>query len=160
MINTGIDGKVVIVTGANSGIGYEAVRALAHKGATVMMACRNTQKGAAAAQVIKNEKPKGVVKVMQLDLADLSSVKQFVHAFRAEHTQLDLLINNAGVMAIPYKKTVDGFEMQFGTNHLGHFALTGLLIDLLVSTPNSRVVTVSSFVHNSGEINFDDLNAS
>jgi NAD(P)-dependent dehydrogenase (short-subunit alcohol dehydrogenase family) len=94
-----------------------------------------------------------------LDLADLSSVKNFANTFLAEHDQLDVLINNAGVMAVPYRKTADGFEMQFGTNHLGHFALTGLLIDLLKVTPNSRVVTVSSIAHLLGKINFDDLNS-
>lgn len=152
-------GRIAIVTGANSGIGYEAACALALKGATVMMACRNTQKGDAAAQKIRNEKPTGEVRVMQLDLADLSSVKQFAQDFRAGNTQLDLLINNAGVMAIPYRKTADGFEMQLGTNHIGHFALTGLLIDLLVSTSNSRVITVSSYAHHMGKINFDDLHS-
>ena len=152
-------GKIAIVTGANSGIGYEAARALALKGATTIMACRNLEKGETAAETIRNEEPAGKTKVMRLDLSDLSSVKQFAQEFRAEYTQLDLLINNAGVMATPYGKTEDGFEMQFGTNHLGHFALTGLLIDLLKKTPRSRVVTVSSYAHLMGRINFNDLNS-
>jgi len=152
-------GKIVIVTGANSGIGYEATRALALKGATIIMACRNLQKGETAAETIRNEKLTGEVKVMQLDLSDLSSIKHFAQEFRAVYTQLDLLINNAGVMATPYGKTADGFEMQFGTNHLGHFALTGLLIDMLRKTPQSRVVTVSSNAHMIGRINFNDLNS-
>jgi NAD(P)-dependent dehydrogenase (short-subunit alcohol dehydrogenase family) len=149
----------MIVTGANSGIGYEAARALTLKGATVIMACRNLEKGKAAAIQIRGENIPGQVVVKQLDLADLDSVSSFVQDFLAEYNQLDILINNAGVMATPYRKTADGFEMQFGTNHLGHFALTGLLIDLLKVTPKSRVVTVSSYVHYLGKINFDDLNS-
>ena len=124
-------GKITLITGANSGIGYEAARALAGKGATVIMACRNLEKGRTALDEIRAERSQNDIKLMELDLAALNSVKQFVESFRAEYGQLDLLINNAGVMAIPYRQTADGFEMQFGTNHLGHFALTGLLIDLL-----------------------------
>ena len=152
-------GKTVIVTGANSGIGYEAARALAFKGATVIMACRSLEKGEKAADRIRQEKPQGKVILKELDLADLSSVRKFADEFLAEYKQLDILINNAGVMAIPYRKTKDGFEMQFGTNHLGHFALTGLLIDILKNTTKSRVVTVSSFAHLMGRVNFDDLNS-
>jgi len=152
-------GKIVIVTGANSGIGYEAARALTFKGATVIMACRDPEKGEAAALQIRSENIQGQVVVKQLDLADLDSISSFAQAFLAEYNQLDILINNAGVMATPYRKTADGFEMQFGTNHLGHFALTGLLIDLMIATPKSRVVTVSSYVHYLGKINFDDLNS-
>jgi NAD(P)-dependent dehydrogenase (short-subunit alcohol dehydrogenase family) len=152
-------GKIVIVTGANSGIGYGAARALVHKGATVIMACRSLEKGeAAVAQIIK-EDPRGQVILRQLDLADLNSVRAFAKDILAEFDRLDILINNAGVMATPYRKTTDGFEMQFGTNHLGHFTLTGLLIDLLKATPNSRVVTVSSYAHFFGRINFGDLNS-
>ncbi len=152
-------GKTVIVTGANSGIGYEATLALAHKGASVIMACRDLRKAESAATLIRGENPSGGVTVSQLDLADLGSVKRFASAILVEYEQLDILINNAGVMAIPYRQTADGFEMQFGTNHLGHFALTGLLIDLMIATPKSRVVTVSSYVHYLGKINFDDLNS-
>lgn len=152
-------GKIVIVTGANSGIGYEAARALTLKGATVIMACRSPEKGETAAAQIRSQQPKGKVILKQLDLADLSSVRNFAEVFLSEYQQLDILINNAGVMATPYRNTADGFEMQFGTNHLGHFLLTGLLIDLLRKTPKSRVVTVSSYVHLLGKINFDDLNS-
>ena len=152
-------GKIVIVTGANSGIGYEAARALARKGANVIMACRSLEKGEAAVAQIRRENLQGDVILRQLDLADLSSVRNFADEFLAEYKQLNILINNAGVMAIPYRKTKDGFEMQFGTNHLGHFVLTGLLFELLKNTPNSRVVTVSSYAHIVGKINFDDLNS-
>ena len=152
-------GKIVIVTGANSGIGYEAARALARKGANVIMACRSLEKGEAAMAQIRRENLQGEAILRQLDLADLSSVRNFADEFLEEYKQLNILINNAGVMAIPYRKTKDGFEMQFGTNHLGHFALTGLLFELLKNTPNSRVVTVSSYAHIVGKINFDDLNS-
>ena len=152
-------GKIVIVTGANSGIGYELARALALKGATVLMACRSLDKGEHALAKIQAENPSGEVILKQLDLADLTSVKSFTTTFQVEYHQLDLLINNAGVMAVPYRQTADGFEMHFGTNHLGHFALTGLLIDLLIKTPNSRVITVSSYVHQIGNITFDNLNS-
>jgi NAD(P)-dependent dehydrogenase (short-subunit alcohol dehydrogenase family) len=151
-------GKVAIVTGANSGIGYDTARELAKKNATVIMACRNTEKGEAAARLIINDYPQAMVIVKQLDLSDLESVRRFAENFRAGYDHLDMLINNAGVMAIPYGKTADGFERQFGTNHLGHFALTGLLLDPLLNTGNSRVVTVSSTGHRAGRINFEDLN--
>lgn len=154
-----LSGKVVIVTGANSGLGYEAARMLAHKGAIVVMACRNQEKGKEAAEQIRDENPRGQVILQRLDLADFGSVRQFVEDFLEENDQLDILINNAGVMATPYRKTADGFELQFGTNHLGHFLLTGLLYDTLKSTPGSRVVTVSSYAHILGRINFDDLNS-
>ena len=153
-----MSGKVAVVTGANSGIGYETARALAHKGADVVMACRNLQKADAAADQIRRENPAGNVEVMQLDLADLDSVRRFAADFKETHDRLDLLINNAGIMMPPYGKTAQGFETQFGVNHLGHFALTGLLIDQIVQTPESRVVTVSSTMHRFGEIDFDDLN--
>jgi NAD(P)-dependent dehydrogenase (short-subunit alcohol dehydrogenase family) len=152
-----MSGKVAIVTGANSGIGYETARALAEKGANVLMACRNLEKAGKAAGEIWSKNPYGRVEVMQLDLSDLNSVRSFVEAFKATHARLDLLINNAGIMMVPYGKTAQGFEQQFGVNHLGHFALTGLLFDLLKETPGSRVVTVSSAYHRMGEIDFDDL---
>ena len=152
-------GKTVIVTGANSGIGYEAARALALKGAIVIMACRDLEKGEAAVGEILKEHPRANLNLRQLDLADLSSVQQFAENILAEYDRLDILINNGGVMATPYRKTVDGFELQFGTNHLGHFMLTGLLFDLLHDTPDSRVVTVTSYAHLFGRINFRDLNS-
>jgi NAD(P)-dependent dehydrogenase (short-subunit alcohol dehydrogenase family) len=152
-------GRVVIITGANSGIGYETARALAKKGATVIMACRNQQKGEAAAKQIRNANPKGTVEVMQLDLGDLDSVRAFADEFKEQHDRLDLLINNAGIMHPPFGKTTQGFETQFGVNHLGHFALTGLLLDLTMRTPQARIVTVSSGAHRFGRIDFDDLNA-
>ena len=151
-------GRVIVVTGANSGIGYEMARALAHKGATVVMACRSEKKGADAADRIRDEQPRGDVEVMVLDLADLAAVQRFAGAFREKHGHLDRLINNAGVMRPPQRKeTSDGFELQFGTNHLGHFALTGLLLDLMVRTAGSRVIAVSSLTHRAGRIHFDDL---
>lgn len=150
-------GKVVIVTGSNSGIGYEAALALAGKNAQVVLTARSVDKGEAAARNIRAKYPQAAVAVMQLDLADLKSVRSFVQAFLAKYMRLDILINNAGVMAIPKCKTVDGFEMQFGTNHLGHFALTGLLLPILQASPKGRIVTVSSGVHVSGEMRFDDL---
>ena len=151
-------GKIAIVTGANSGIGYEAARALALHGATVIMACRDLEKGEAAVEQILKENPQADIDLQQLDLADLSSVQQFAENFSEYYDHLDILINNGGVMATPYQKTVDGFELQFGTNHLGHFMLTGLLFDLLHDTPDSRVVTVTSYAHLFGRINFRDLN--
>jgi NAD(P)-dependent dehydrogenase (short-subunit alcohol dehydrogenase family) len=156
-------GRVAIVTGANSGIGYPTAKALAQKGGTVIMACRNLQKANAAAERIrsglKQTAGSGEVVVMQLDLADLDSVSAFVTAFKAHYDRLDLLINNAGIMHPPYGETKQGFESQFGVNHLGHYALTGQLLDLIMRTGGARIVTVSSMAHRFGRINFDDLNA-
>jgi NAD(P)-dependent dehydrogenase (short-subunit alcohol dehydrogenase family) len=151
-------GKCVIITGANSGIGFEAACALAGKGAEVVLAVRNWEKGGQAAARICQAHPQAKIEMMRLDLADLGSVHRFAKDFAQRHSTLSVLINNAGVMGIPYRQTVDGFEMQFGTNHLGHFALTGLLLPLLIATPHARVVTVSSMMHLFGKINFDDLN--
>jgi len=151
-------GKLVLVTGANSGLGYEVTRELALKGAIVIMACRNLEKGEEAADEIRSANPSGELRLMQLDLADLKSVKRFADEVHAEYSYLDTLVNNAGVMATPYGKTEDGFELQFGINHLGHFALTGQLLDLLEDRPGSRIVTVSSYAHWFGWINFSDLN--
>lgn len=151
-------GRVAIVTGSSSGIGYEAAKVLAVKGATVIIAVRNQQKGDAAVQRIKVEKADADVSVMLLDLADLKAVKAFADNFKSKYDRLDLLINNAGVMVPPYGKTADGFELQFGTNHLGHYALTGHLLDLLDKTPGSRIVNVSSMAHTYGDLDFDDLN--
>jgi len=151
-------GRVAVVTGANSGIGYETAKELAQKGATVVMACRDQNKGEAAAAAIRGENPTGSVQMMILDLSSLASVRAFAQAFTIVYDRLDLLINNAGVMALPKRmETADGFEMQFGTNHLGHFALTGLLFPLLAQTPGSRVVNVSSGAHRPGRIRWDDL---
>jgi len=151
--------KIVIVTGANSGLGFETSRALAHRGAAVIMACRSLEKGEAAAEQIRGESPQGRVLVKWLDLTDLSSVQRFAENYLEEYSRLDILINNAGVMVTPSQRTVEGFELQFGTNHLGHFKLTGLLINLLKRTPHARVVTVSSYAHYFGRINFRDLNS-
>lgn len=152
-------GRVFVITGGNSGIGYEAARALAGKGATVVLAVRSLDKGERAAAEIRREAPQADVQVMALDLADLGAVEAFAGAFRARFERLDVLINNAGVMAIPQRQTADGFEMQFGTNHLGHFALTGHLLDLLLATSGARVVTVSSNMHRQGDMRFETLNA-
>ncbi len=152
-------GKVIVVTGANSGLGYEGSLALARQGAHVALACRNMEKGETAVNQIRQQVPDASLKLMALDLADLASIRQFAQDFRASHDRLDVLINNAGIMAIPYRQTADGFEMQFGVNHLGHFALTGQLIDLITQTDNSRVVTVSSNLHKQGKIDFENLNS-
>lgn len=150
-------GREALITGANSGLGFEAARILAKKGARVVLAVRDTAKGNRAAAEIRASAPRADLTVLALDLASLTSVGSFAGAFLAEHDRLDMLINNAGVMAIPRRETADGFEMQFGTNHLGHFALTGLLLPLILKTPGARVVTVSSSVHWFGKINFNDL---
>lgn len=147
-------GRVAIVTGGNTGLGFETARLLAERGAHVVIAVRNLQKGRAAAARIG-----GDVAVQELDLSSLASVRSAAAALRAAHPRIDLLIHNAGVMYTPRQLTTDGFELQFGTNHLGHFALTGLLIDRLLPVPNSRVVTVSSTGHRiRAAIHFDDLN--
>ena len=153
-----LTGKVAIVTGANSGIGYEMARALARKQATVILACRNQDKGEAAVRQIAQEYPAAKAELMPLDLSDLAAVRRFADEFAQHYQRLDLLINNAGIMEIPFGKTADGFELQFGTNHLGHFALTGLLLDLSLQTPQARIVTVSSIMHRFGRIDFDNLN--
>jgi NAD(P)-dependent dehydrogenase (short-subunit alcohol dehydrogenase family) len=150
-------GRVALVTGANSGLGFQTARALAGKGATVMLACRDQRKGADALARITAEHPAAAIELLELDLADLASVRKAANDALARHPRLDLLINNAGVMAIPHRTTADGFEMQFGTNHLGHFALTGALIDRVLETPGSRVVSVSSTAHRSGRMHWDDL---
>lgn len=150
-------GKTFVVTGANSGIGYQAALVLARRGAAVTLACRSVDKAEAAASTIRSAVPGAKVDVKKLDLSDLASVRSFAEAFTKEHERLDVLINNAGVMALPRSLTADGFEMQIGTNHLGHFALTGLLLGRLAASPQGRVVTVSSQAHRMGTIDFDDL---
>jgi NAD(P)-dependent dehydrogenase (short-subunit alcohol dehydrogenase family) len=147
-------GRTAVVTGANSGIGFETARVLAEHGATVILACRDVARGEAAAARIGGPGP---VATAHLDLGSLASVRAAAGEIHRRHQLLDLLINNAGLMMPPYGTTSDGFEQQFGTNHLGHFALTGLLLDLLLPTAGSRVVTVSSNMHRAGRLNFADL---
>lgn len=152
-----LGGKIIIVTGGNSGLGYESVKAFAAKGAEVILACRNVEKGEQAKNEILSQNPKGVIIVKQLDLMDLDSVRNFVVEFKKHYTHLDVLLNNAGIMTTPYFLTKDGFEAQMGTNHLGHFALTGLLLNLIRKTPASRVVNVSSAAHKQGKMDFENL---
>ncbi len=150
--------KVIIVTGANSGIGYHTALELGLAKAKVILACRNLEKGQLALTKMQTSCPNGDFILKPLDLSDLNSIHKFVQEFLNQYTQLDILINNAGIMAIP-KRTItkNGFEMQFGTNHLGHFALTGLLLKILIQTDRSRIVTVSSLAHKRGRINLKDL---
>ncbi len=150
-------GRLVIVTGANSGLGLITSRELARAGARVMLACRSADRGERALAQIRQQAPGAEVELSLLDLSDLSSVRAFAGRVAADHEGLDLLVNNAGVMAPPRRLTADGFESQFGTNHLGHFALTGLLLPRLLARPEPRVVTVSSQAHRIGRIRFDDL---
>jgi NAD(P)-dependent dehydrogenase (short-subunit alcohol dehydrogenase family) len=147
-------GRTAVVTGANSGLGFVTARYLASAGAQVVMACRNPERAASALERLRTLEPSANVEVRLLDLSDLSSVRAFADGLSGP---LHLLVNNAGLMAIPYQQTAEGFEMQFGTNHLGHFALTGLLMPALLAQPKSRVVTVSSDAHRIGRINFSDL---
>lgn len=152
-----LTGKSIIVTGGNSGLGYESVKAFTEKGAEVILACRNLEKGEKAKAEIVEGNISGKIKVIGIDLMDLDSVKTFADQIKTEYSQINVLLNNAGIMATPNFKTKDGFEAQFGTNHLGHFALTGLLLNLIKTTPNSRVVNVSSMAHKSGVMDFNDL---
>lgn len=154
-------GKIAIVTGANTGLGYETVRHLAQKDCKVIMACRNADKAAKAKGAIEAQVPGADLEILLIDLCELSSVREFAKTFRQQYNKLDLLINNAGIMWPPYALTVDGFESQMGANYLGHFLLTGLLLDLMPDTSESRVVSLSSNAHRlgSGEITFDDLHS-
>jgi NAD(P)-dependent dehydrogenase (short-subunit alcohol dehydrogenase family) len=147
-------GRTAVVTGANSGIGFQAARRLAQHGARVVLAVRDADRGEAAAERIAMDGGAPRPEVRRLDLADLASVRAFAEGFGEP---LDVLVNNAGVMALPRRTTADGFEMQLGTNHLGHFALTGLLLDRLLERPGARVVTVSSGAHRMGRVRFDNL---
>ncbi|MER5598036.1 oxidoreductase [Streptomyces sp. NPDC002265] len=153
----GLGGRTAVVTGANSGLGYVTARELARHGARVVVACRSEPRGRAAVDQIGAEVPGAEVEFARLDLGDLASVREF--AARFPYERLDLLVNNAGVMALPYGTTADGFETQFGVNHLGHFALTGLLLPALLAAPGARVVTVSSMMHALANIDIDDLNS-
>jgi NAD(P)-dependent dehydrogenase (short-subunit alcohol dehydrogenase family) len=151
-------GRVVVVTGANTGIGYQTAAVLAYRGAHVVLAVRNLEKGNAALARIVAASPRADVTLQALDLSSLDSVRSAADALRTAYPRIDLLINNAGVMWTPKQVTADGFEMQFGTNHLGHFALTGLVLDHLLPVRGSRVVTVSSLGHRlRAAIHFDDL---
>lgn len=152
-----LTGKTAVVTGANSGLGRETTRELARNGAHVVMACRNEQRADAARESIESDVPDASLEYRQLDLANLDEIAAFAVGYRTDHDSLDLLVNNAGVMAIPRQETADGFEKQFGVNHLGHFALTGHLLDRLRAGDDARVVTVSSGAHRRGRIDFDDL---
>jgi NAD(P)-dependent dehydrogenase (short-subunit alcohol dehydrogenase family) len=153
----GQSGRAAIVTGANSGLGMATARELARAGAAVTLACRSQEKARGAMDSIRGLVPNAELTVAVLDLSDLGSVRAFAEDFVAAGRQLDLLINNAGIMAAPRRLTRDGFESQFGTNHLGHFALTGRLLPALLKAPAPRVVTVSSTMHRGGTMNFDDL---
>jgi NAD(P)-dependent dehydrogenase (short-subunit alcohol dehydrogenase family) len=151
-------GRTAVVTGANSGLGLETSVALAAAGARVIMACRNPEKAATALAELRRRVPGSDVALMTLDLSSLASVRAFAREVNERHSRLDLLINNAGIMGVPLSKTVDGFESQMGTNHLGHFALTGLLIDRLMATPGARIITLGSLGHwRAKGLNLDDL---
>lgn len=151
-------GRLAVVTGSNTGLGFDTARVLAARGAHVVMACRDTAKADAAAARIRAQTPGAQVSVQKLDLGSLTSVREAAAEMVAAYPRIDLLINNAGVMYPPKSTTADGFELQFGTNHLGHFALTGLLLENLLPVENSRVVTVASIAHrNQAKIDFDDL---
>jgi NAD(P)-dependent dehydrogenase (short-subunit alcohol dehydrogenase family) len=155
-----LKGSIVIITGGSSGIGLEAARVMATKGASVTLAVRNVEKGKRIIEKFHSENPDAALTVMHLDLADLKSVKDFADLYRSNHDHLHILINNAGVMIPPYRKTKDGFESQFGTNHLGHFALTAHLMPVLLATTHSRVISTSSIAARKGGIHFDNLDGS
>lgn len=150
-------GRTVLITGANSGIGLAAAKVLAVHGAGVVLGCRNRSKAEGALAEIEALEPRGSAEILEMDLADLDSVAAAAERFAAAHDRLDVLVNNAGVMGLPRTETLQGFEMQIGVNHLGHFALAGRLLPVILRTPGSRVVVVSSLGHRSGRIDFDDL---
>lgn len=155
-------GRTAVVTGANSGIGYVTARELARRGARVVLACRSEERGTRALERLRAEVPSAVAEFGRLDLADLGSVRAFSESYARDEEDgggLDLLVNNAGLMALPQRQTADGFETQFGVNHLGHFALTGLLLPSLLRTPGARIVTVSSAFHALANIDIGDLNS-
>lgn len=150
-----LTGKVIVVTGGNSGLGYESVKAFAQKGAEVILASRSVERGETAKKEMGTVK--GKIAVMQLDLQDFTSIKKFANDFKEKYGRLDVLLNNAGIMTTPYFLTKDGLEAQNGTNHFGHFALTGQLFDILKKTPKSRIVNTSSLAHKQGKMDFDNL---
>jgi len=152
-----LSGKIIIITGANSGIGFESAREFTRKGAEVIVASRDPTKANRAILKIQQEIPGAKLKFIELNLASLESIRKFAEEFKSNYDRLDILLNNAGIMLIPYRKTLDGFENMIGTNHLGHFALTGLLLDRLSATPGARVVNVSSNILCSGETDFSNL---
>ncbi len=152
-----LTGRVALVTGANSGIGYETARTLAEHGAHVILGCRNGEKARRARDKMESQLERSSLELLDLDLADLGSVRRAADVVLTDHARLDLLVNNAGVMGTPYRRTDDGFELQMATNHLGPFALTGLLLDRLVTTERSRVVAVSSNMHRLGRLRLDDV---
>lgn len=152
-------GKVAIVTGSNSGLGYETALGLAKKDVEVILACRNLLKAEEAKSKIVSDYPKSKIKIMKVDVSRLREVREFADQCQKQYQKIDLLINNAGIMMSPFKITEDGFENQLATNYIGHFALTGLLLPLLTGTPGSRVVTLSSLSYKWAEIQFDDLHA-
>jgi NAD(P)-dependent dehydrogenase (short-subunit alcohol dehydrogenase family) len=152
-----LTGRVALVTGANSGIGYEVTRTLAGHGAHVILGCRNQEKARRARDRMESQLARSSLELLELDLSDLASVHEAAGAVLTNHARLDLLVNNAGVMGTPYRQTPDGFELQMATNHFGHFALTGLLLNRLVTTERSRVVAVGSNMHRFGRLRLDDL---
>jgi len=152
-----LTGHVTLVTGANSGIGYETAKALADHGAHVILACRDQEKARRARDKLESELDRSSLELLEVDLADLVSVRRAAAAVLSDHARLDVLVNNAGVMGAPYRLTADGFELQMGTNHFGHFALTGLLFNRIVTTDRSRIVTVSSHMHRMGRLGRGDL---
>jgi NAD(P)-dependent dehydrogenase (short-subunit alcohol dehydrogenase family) len=150
--------KIIVITGASSGLGKEASRVLSAKNATVIMAVRNTKKAKIVAEEIEKQNPNAKIDIREMNLSSLQSVRDFSEGIKSDYAKVDILINNAGIMACPFDKTKDGFEIQIGTNHLGHFALTGLLMPLLHKAKNARIVATSSIGHKMGNIDFTDIN--
>lgn len=150
-------GRIAIVTGANTGIGFETTLGLAGKDMKIIMACKNLERADNAKKFILGKLPHADLEVMIIDLASLASVREFASEFLSRYSRLDLLINNAGIMMPPYSKTMDGFESQIGVNYFGHFLLTGLLLEVIIKTPGSRIISLGSNAHKNGIINFDDL---
>ena len=155
-----LSGRHVVITGANSGIGFEAARICADQGARVILACRSEQKAQDACDRILNSTPSAQVESIPLNLASLNSIRQCADQLNDRLGRIDLLFNNAGVMALPESRTEDGFEMQLGTNHFGHFALTGLALEAILAAPAGRIINVTSNAHKMGQMNWDDLHGS
>jgi NAD(P)-dependent dehydrogenase (short-subunit alcohol dehydrogenase family) len=151
------DGRTFLVTGASSGVGLRVASVLAARGATVILACRDKDRAAAAVGRIRETEPDASLRVVLLDVSSMASVRRAAEELHSSVGALDVLVNNAGIMRVPYRRTDDGFELHFATNHLGHFAFTGLMLDLLLPVPGSRVVTVTSPAHRQGRISFPDL---